>query len=128
MAQKQLQQLHADLVQLTGDGTVDSSGRFDRLLALQNETEAAEQHLAALKAEFQQLHDDPFEEGDLIAALKQFEPVWVSLTTREQVQLITLVVEKVGYDGQTGKVEVSFRSAGLRQLCNRTIDTSAQSK
>lgn len=128
MAQKQLQQLQAELVQLAGDGTVDSSARFDRLLALQKETAVAEQHLAAFKAELQQLQDDPFEEGDLIAALKQGEPVWASLTTREQVQRINLVVEKVGYDGRTGQVEVSFRSKGLRELCNRKINTNAQSK
>ena len=124
MAQKQLQQLHAEPVRLAGDGSVDSSARFDRLLALQTETQAVEQHLAAVGAEFQELQNDPFDERDLIAALKQFEPVWASLTTREQVQLINLVIEKVGYDGRTGKVSVSFRSAGLRQLCNGTNDSN----
>jgi len=125
LAQKQLQQLHAELVQLAGDGFADSSGRFDRLLALQKETEAAEQQLASVAAELQELQNDSFDERDLIAALKQFEPVWASLTTHEQVRLINLVVEKVGYDGRTGKVAVSFRSAGLRELCNKTIDTNA---
>jgi len=32
-------------MQLAGDGFVDSSARFDRLLALQTETHATEQHL-----------------------------------------------------------------------------------
>ena len=106
VAQKRLQQFHAELVQLAGDGTVDSSARFDHLLALQTETQATEQHLAAVAAELQELQNDPFDERDLMTALKQFEPVWAFLTTREQVELINLAVEKVGYDGRTGKVAV----------------------
>jgi len=39
------------------------------------------------------------------------------LTTREQEQLIQLLVAKVGYDGRTGKVTVNFRSAGAKELC-----------
>ncbi len=127
-AHKQLEELHAELVQLAGNGMVDSSARFDRLLALQTETQAAEQRLAATVGELQELQGNPFDELDLVAALQQFEPVWASLTTREQVQLINLVVEKVGYDGRSGKVEVSFRSAGLRNLCKSTIATNMQSK
>jgi len=123
VAQEQLRQFHVELVQLAGNGTVDSSARFDRLLVLQKETEAAEQHLAATVAELQELRTNPFDEGDLIAALKQFEPVWVSLNSREQVQLIEMVIEKVGFDGRTGKVEVGFRSKGLRELCRIAIKT-----
>jgi site-specific DNA recombinase len=125
-AEKQLQELHAELVQVAGDGNVDSSARFDRLLGLQKEMGTAEQDLAAVVAELQELQDNPFDEHDLITMLKRFEPIWASLTAREQVQLISLVVEKVGYDGRIGKVEVSFRSKGLRELCNRTIDMNAQ--
>jgi hypothetical protein len=38
-------------------------------------------------------------------------PVWEVLTAREQVPLIQMLVAKVGYDGQTGKATVDFRSA-----------------
>jgi len=90
---------------------------------LQTETQAAEQHLAATVAELQELQDDRFDERDLVAVLQQFEPVWVSLTSHEQVQLIEMVIEKVGFDGRTGKVEVGFRSKGLRELCRIAIKT-----
>ena len=59
-------------------------------------------------------------------ALEQFDPVWNSLTWREQARLVHLLIEKVGYDGRTGKVTVSFRSAGLKELCNGTGDTNTQ--
>ena len=122
VVQKQLQQLHAELVALAQDGTVESPARFDRLLALQTETQATEEQSAAIAAELQGIQNDAFDEQDLAQALKRFEPVWVSLTTREQVQLVNLIIEKVGYDGRTGKITVSFRSAGFKELCNNTID------
>ena len=50
-------------------------------------------------------------------ALKEFEPVWKSLNTNEQTRIIRAVIERVGYDGRTGKVAVTFRSAGLKVLC-----------
>ena len=53
-------------------------------------------------------------------ALAEFDPVWASMTTREQTRLVQLLVAKVGLDGRTGKVTVDFRSAGIRDLCNGT--------
>jgi hypothetical protein len=29
------------------------------------------------------------------------------------------LVEKVGYDGRTGKVRVSFKSSGIKELCQK---------
>jgi hypothetical protein len=44
---------------------------------------------------------------------------------REQVRLIQMLVAKVGYDGQTGKVTVDFRSAGMKELCDGGSGTKA---
>ena len=122
VARKRLQQLHAELVELARDGAVESSERFDRLLALQRETQATEQHLAEVAGELQEFGNDPFDEQDLTQALKQFDPVWASLTNRDQIRLVNILIDKVGYDGRTGKITVGFRSAGLKELCNSTID------
>jgi site-specific DNA recombinase len=125
-AQKQLRQLNAELVQLAGDGTMQSSERLGRLVAVQKEIQATEERLSALAEELGELRDDAFDERDLVEALEQFDPVWNSLTTREQARLVHLLIEKVGYDGRTGKVTVSFRSAGLKELCNGTGNTKTQ--
>jgi hypothetical protein len=52
-------------------------------------------------------------------ALEQFDPVWNSLTRREQARLVHLLIEQVGYDGRTGKVTASFRSVGLKGTMQR---------
>ena len=54
---------------------------------------------------------------DVAQALREFDGLWRQLPPREQEQLIKTLVETVTYDGQTGTVTVSFRSAGIKQLC-----------
>jgi site-specific DNA recombinase len=43
--------------------------------------------------------------------------VWKSLNTNEQTRIVRMVVDRVGYDGRTGKVAVTFRSTGFKALC-----------
>jgi site-specific DNA recombinase len=126
--QKQLRQFNAELAHLAGDGAMQSSERLDRLVAVQKEIQATEQRLCELAEELQELRDDASDEQDLVQALEQFDPVWNSLTTREQAKLVHLLIEKVGYDGRTGKVTVSFRSAGLKELCNGKDETKTQQR
>jgi hypothetical protein len=43
-------------------------------------------------------------------------PTRVDMNLDEQRNLLRQLVEKVGYDGRTGKVTVSFKSAGVKEL------------
>ena len=45
-----------------------------------------------------------------------FEEVWKAMNGAEQRTLLWQLVEKVGYDGRTGKVTVTFKSAGVKEL------------
>jgi site-specific DNA recombinase len=49
--------------------------------------------------------------------LEAFDPVWKALNTGEQTRIVRALVERVGYDGRTGKIAVTFRSAGFKELC-----------
>ena len=51
------------------------------------------------------------------AALDQFDPLWEHLNTWEQENFIRTLIEEVHYDGRDGTVTVSFRSQGIRDLC-----------
>ena len=53
-----------------------------------------------------------------LSAIERFEPAWNSLRTHQQTRIVNLLVERVGYDGRTGKVTVAFRSQGMRELCS----------
>jgi site-specific DNA recombinase len=121
VAENTLRRLNAEMVHLAGDGSVNSTTRVDRLVDLQGEIQAAEQHLAELAAEGRELEADHINEADALRALAEFDPVWQSMTSREQIRLIHMLVAKVGYDGRTGKVAVEFRSAGTKGLCKGEV-------
>ena len=55
---------------------------------------------------------------DLVRALAVFDPVWESLSPREQSRIVRLLIERVGYDGRDGRVTVTFRSPGVKALCS----------
>jgi site-specific DNA recombinase len=55
-------------------------------------------------------------EEDAAQALAAFDPVWTSLTPREQARVIGLLVERVDYDGEAGTVSVTFLPTGIKTL------------
>jgi site-specific DNA recombinase len=120
VSESALRRLNAETTELAGDAAMNSSARLDRLVDLQRQIQDAEHRLSQLAVESQELEADEIDEADALGALAEFDPVWDELTTREQLRLIQMLVAKVGYDGQTGKVTVEFRSEGIRDLCAGT--------
>jgi site-specific DNA recombinase len=61
-------------------------------------------------------YGEQIDESDLSAALKAFDPVWESLSPREQARIVHLLVERVAYDADRQTVAVTFRPGGIRAL------------
>ena len=59
------------------------------------------------------------DEKELRRTMESFEDVWKAMNLEEQRGLLRQLVEKVGYDGRTGKVTVSFKSAGVKELVKK---------
>jgi site-specific DNA recombinase len=118
---RSLRQFNQALAREAADTSVDSGARFDRIVGIQKEIETTEHRLTELAAERKSCDQDRINANDLRSTLAEFDSIWSSLTTREQEQLIQLLVAKVGYDGRTGKVTVNFRSAGAKELCQTNI-------
>jgi site-specific DNA recombinase len=112
-----LRRLNQRLAHEAADTSVDSGARFERMAGIQKEIESTEVRLTELAAERKACDQDRINADDLRTTLAEFDSIWSSLTTREQEQLIQLLVAKVGYDGRTGKVTVNFRSAGAKEIC-----------
>jgi site-specific DNA recombinase len=118
---RNLRQLNHTLAREAADTSLDSGARFNRMVGIQKEVEAGERRLEDLAAEREPLDTERLNAGDLRQTLAEFDAVWSSLTTKEQEQLIQLLIAKVGYDGRTGKVTVNFRSEGAKELCQPRI-------
>lgn len=50
---------------------------------------------------------------EVAAALTQFDSLWAALTPAEQTRVVELLIERVDYDGSSGRIEVSFNPTGI---------------
>jgi site-specific DNA recombinase len=87
-----------------------------RLTELQELTTDAEQRLAEVHAQEAALKREQIDEADLAAALAAFDPIWDSLTPRQQARVVHLLVERVAYDRAQETVAVTFRPGGFKVL------------
>ena len=115
---RSLRQLSQSLAREAADTSADSSARFERIAGLQLKIQTSERRLAELAGERGELDQNHINADDLRRTLAEFDAIWSSLTTKEQEQLIHLLVAKVGYDGRTGKVTVNFSNPGAKELCH----------
>jgi site-specific DNA recombinase len=113
--ERELRRLNSDLVKVaaaTGNGV-----RLDKMADLQDRIGSLERRISEVRADLGAMEAETVSEEEVAEALKEFEPVWKSLNTSEQTRIVRAIIERVGYDGRTGKVAVTFRAAGFKALC-----------
>jgi site-specific DNA recombinase len=98
-------------------GTAGDEARV-RLAEVQEQVRQAESRLCRLKEETGALRRGRLDETDLTLALSAFDPVWGTLTPREQARVVQLLVERVDYDGSQGKVAITFHPTGIQTLAD----------
>jgi site-specific DNA recombinase len=120
-AEKELNRLQRELVKVAaapgGNGV-----RTDRMADLQDRIQTTERRVAEVRGELGILDAEAVSQPELKHALEAFDPVWKALNTGEQTRIVRALVERVGYDGRTGKIAVTFRSAGFKELCETVND------
>ena len=117
---RQLQHDHAEMRKLvaTSDEQISS-----RLVSLQERTSASERRAIEIREEITALGKELVSEAEVFAALTKFDPVWESLSIREQSRVIELLVDRVEYDGEKETVTVTFLPSGLRALARHAAFT-----
>lgn len=89
----------------------------DQLVDIHEQIQKSELRLSVILREKTAFERGMLTEEEMTSAMTSFTPVWDNLTPHEQGTIIALLVERVGYDGRDGSVNVQFRSSGLKQLC-----------
>lgn len=84
-----------------------------------------EQRLSEIREETYRLRGELVTEQDVKDALQEFDPVWESLSLREQARVLALLVERVEYDGDAGTVAVSFRAMGFKEISKELGEKAA---
>jgi len=99
-----------------GDGDSPATAR---LADLQERIRIAERRATEVREQGHALSRDLVDRRDVAKALSLFDPVWESLTPREQVRVIQLLVQQVEYDGATGMVSITFYPDGIKALADQ---------
>lgn len=104
---------------------VKNGGKAGELATLQDRIRAAEQRNTEVREQIVALSRDIVDEREVAAALSLFDPVWDTLSPREQARIIHLLVERVDYDGKHGTVSVTFRPNGIKTLAQQLEEVAA---
>ncbi|QEL20676.1 recombinase family protein [Limnoglobus roseus] len=115
---------HKELRALSGQlrPGADNGPVIARLADLQERVGSAEARAAALRRQVVEARSRVVGEDEAAAALSAFDPVWGTLSPREQGRVLALLIERIGYDGGTGKVAITFRAAGIQTLARELAD------
>jgi site-specific DNA recombinase len=101
-------------------GAASASGVATGLQAdIQERVQTSERRLSELATERQRLQRDLIDERDAARALKAFDPIWETLSPREQARLLQLLIERIDYDGREGTISITFRPSGIKTLTDR---------
>ncbi|MBK9386427.1 MAG: recombinase family protein [Planctomycetes bacterium] len=58
-------------------------------------------------------------DAEIRAALTQFHGVWAKLVAKERARILSLLIDRIDYNGEAGEIEIKFRPGGIRALGNQ---------
>jgi len=91
------------------------------LADLEDQMRAARHRADTLRAQITKKSGELVNPEELALAMQQFDPIWDTLSSLEQTRLLALLIERIGYDGGTGTLSITFRPIGP----NTTVQESA---
>jgi len=122
--ERELKRHNAQMRELAGAAGSDNA-TTDRMADLLDRIRGAEQRLAQVRDELTRLERGMIDENEAAEALAAFDPVWETLTLREQARVLSLLIQRVDYDGDKGTVSVTFHPAGIETLSREYAEETA---
>ncbi len=113
--ERDLKRHNAQMRELAGE-IGSGNATTDRMADLLDRIRRGEQRLAQVRDELTGLERGMIDENEAAKALTAFDPVWETLTLREQARVLNLLIQRVDYDGDKGTVSVTFHPAGIETL------------
>ena len=85
----------------------------------------AEQQLATVRNRADQIESQQIDSGDVSAAFEDFDNVWNALTSREQAQVISLLVARIEFDVADSTIAISFHPSAIKTLAEGNVEDAA---
>jgi site-specific DNA recombinase len=90
----------------------------DRLADLQDNIRAKEQRATEIREKIIVLSRELVDAQEIAQACTLFDPVWETLTPREQTRVLRLLIERVSYNGNDGNIAITFHPTGIKTLAD----------
>ena len=113
---RELQRSRGQVRRLVADTASSNGSTATRLGDLNERIRIAERRLTEIREDSLALTRQMVSTQEVTDALAAFDPVWETLSPKEQTRLVKLLIERVEYDGEKGKVTMTFRPAGFLSL------------
>ncbi len=83
-----------------------------RLADLQERIQHNERRMLAIDKELAEIDTATSDAPAIESAVLSFDPIWEAMTLRDQIRLINMIVKRVDYDGESGRVTITFHPLG----------------
>lgn len=120
-----LTRCHAEIRRAATSGA-NAGAVTARIADLSDQIGQSERRLSEVDSKLAELRRGLVTEADVAAAFADFDNLWSSLSTREQVRLVNLLVFRVDFDAAESSLEVSFYPSGIKTLADNTEAASAR--
>lgn len=112
---RELRRIHTEIGQAAraakGDGQAAA-----RLADLHERLREIERQRTELTNEMESTRSRMITKAEVDEALQAFDPLWDTLSPREQSRLLGLLIRRIEYDGENGKVTIAFHQTGIKAL------------
>ena len=114
----------SELHKLAGS-LASSEANTAQMADLQERIQSAEQRASQIRAELIGLERQLIDENEAMRVMAAFDPVWETLSLREQARVLRLLIQRVDYDGDKGTVSVTFHPSGIEMLSHEVAEETA---
>ena len=115
--ERQLNRYSTELRELAGRLATNGTAT-DRMADLQDGIRTAEQRATEVREQIIVLSRELVDAREVAQACSLFDPVWETLTAREQARILHLLIERVDYDGVNSNVSITFHPTGIKTLAD----------
>jgi site-specific DNA recombinase len=122
--ERQLGRDHAEISRLAVSPD-RSSATTARIADLHERIARAEHQLAQVRNRVAEIERQRINQADVTAAFADFDNVWNALSSREQAQVLALLVARVEFDAGDSTIAISFHPSAIKTLAEGNAEEAA---
>lgn len=103
-------------IEAIGSGAPAARVLGERVGTIDEQIADFERRSSAAQGELVSIQNVSLTEAEIRAALSAFHGIWSQLIAKERARVLSLLIDRIDYDGENGEFEVKFRPGGIRAL------------